>query len=164
MLFALAGAKADERETLLDMLEAGQDVVNDHLGQTVIGDKNYFGRHFEADLTERELTLLRPARKTPQGLTCQIRFIWACLHGGMSGVPTLPDGQVPDGVAIRGGGRLPGGHAAWAASGVPARWDHAVASSYSRPVFTHPCRMPVSRLATRRSASSWPASRARSSS
>src|SRR6266571_2735600 len=47
VLFALAGAKADERETLLDMPEAGQDVVNAHLGQTLIGDKNYFGRAFE---------------------------------------------------------------------------------------------------------------------
>ena len=62
VLFALAGAKADERETLLGMLEAGQDVADGHPGQTVIGDKNYFGRHFEADLAERELALLRPAR------------------------------------------------------------------------------------------------------
>src|SRR6266702_5378563 len=64
VLFALAGAKADEREVVLGMLEAGQDVVNGHPGQTLIGDKNYFGRHFEAELTERELALLRPA---PQG-------------------------------------------------------------------------------------------------
>ena len=63
VLFALAGAKADERETLLGMLEAGQDVADSHPGQTLIGDKNYFGRSFEKDLTERELVLLRPARK-----------------------------------------------------------------------------------------------------
>jgi len=63
VLFALAGAKADERETLLGMLEAGRDVADAHPGQTLIGDKNYFGRSFEAELTERELTLLRPARK-----------------------------------------------------------------------------------------------------
>ena len=31
--------------------------------QVIIGDKNYFGRAFEAELTERELTLLRPVRK-----------------------------------------------------------------------------------------------------
>ena len=31
--------------------------------QTVIGDKNYFGRDFEADLANRGITLLRPARK-----------------------------------------------------------------------------------------------------
>ena len=63
MLFALAGAKADEREILLDMLQAGSDVVRSHPGQALIGDKNYFGRHFEADLTGRELALLRPVRK-----------------------------------------------------------------------------------------------------
>src|SRR6516225_2127978 len=33
VLFALGGAKADEREILLDMLQAGRDVVNDHPGQ-----------------------------------------------------------------------------------------------------------------------------------
>ena len=63
VLFALAGAKADERETLLDMLEDGGDAVNEHPGQTLIGDKNYFGRAFENDLTERDLVLLRPVRK-----------------------------------------------------------------------------------------------------
>lgn len=63
VMFALAGAKADEREVLLGMLEAARDVADAHPGQTVIGDKNYFGRAFEADLTERELVLLRPVRK-----------------------------------------------------------------------------------------------------
>ena len=63
VLFALAGAKADERETLLGMLEAGRDVAEAHPGQTIIGDKNYFGRDFEADLTGRDLVLLRPVRK-----------------------------------------------------------------------------------------------------
>ena len=47
VLFALAGAKADEREILLGMLEAGRDVADGHPGQVLIGDKNYFGRHFE---------------------------------------------------------------------------------------------------------------------
>ena len=63
VLFAVAGAKADERQTLLGMLEAGRDVVAARPGQTVIGDKNYFGRDFEDQLTDRELALLRPARK-----------------------------------------------------------------------------------------------------
>ena len=40
VLFALAGAKADEREVLLGMLEATQDVADGHPGQTLIGDKN----------------------------------------------------------------------------------------------------------------------------
>ena len=32
-------------------------------GQVLIGDKNYFGKDFEADLAAAGLTLLRPARK-----------------------------------------------------------------------------------------------------
>jgi hypothetical protein len=59
VMFALAGAKADEREVLLGMLENAADIVNARPGQTLIGDKNYFGRAFEEELTERELTLLR---------------------------------------------------------------------------------------------------------
>jgi hypothetical protein len=63
VMFALAGAKADEREVLLGMLENAADIVAAHPGQTLIGDKNYFGRNFEAELTEREIGLLRPVRK-----------------------------------------------------------------------------------------------------
>ena len=62
-MFALAGAKADERETLLGMLENAAGIVNARPGQTLTGDKNYFGRAFEEDLTEREIALLRPVRK-----------------------------------------------------------------------------------------------------
>jgi len=63
VLFAVAGAKADERQMLLGMLEAGRDVMEQHPGQTLIGDKNYFGTDFEAELTERHLAMLRPVRK-----------------------------------------------------------------------------------------------------
>jgi hypothetical protein len=63
VLFALTGAKADERETLRGMLDAAPDILASHPGQTIIGDKNYYGRAFEHDLTERELVLLRPTRK-----------------------------------------------------------------------------------------------------
>jgi hypothetical protein len=62
VLFAIAGAKADERQMLLGMLEAGRDVAAARPGQTLIGDKNYFGTDFEAELTGRHLTLLRPVR------------------------------------------------------------------------------------------------------
>jgi hypothetical protein len=61
--FALAGAKADERETLLGMFEAEPQLVADRPGQTLIGDKNYFGRAFEDQLTDLDIRLLRPARK-----------------------------------------------------------------------------------------------------
>ncbi|MGW0771138.1 IS982 family transposase [Streptomyces sp. NPDC002676] len=63
VLFALTGAKADERETLLGMLDAAPDVAAAHPRQTIIGDRNYYGRDFERDLTEHHLELLRPARK-----------------------------------------------------------------------------------------------------
>jgi hypothetical protein len=61
--FALAGAKADERRTLLDLLVDEADLVLARPGQTLIGDKNYFGTDFERDLAEVGLGLLRPARK-----------------------------------------------------------------------------------------------------
>ncbi len=61
--FALTGAKADERETLLDMLQADPNLTAARAGQTVIADKNYYGREFENTLHEAGLNLLRPARK-----------------------------------------------------------------------------------------------------
>jgi hypothetical protein len=61
--FALTGAKADERQVLLDILHADPTLVADRAGQTVIGDKNYYGRDFETALTDAGIRLLRPARK-----------------------------------------------------------------------------------------------------
>jgi hypothetical protein len=61
--FALTGAKADERETLLDVLTAEPELVTARPGQTLIGDKNYFGRDFERQLAELDVRLLRPTRK-----------------------------------------------------------------------------------------------------
>ncbi|MFJ9371709.1 IS982 family transposase [Nocardia sp. NPDC101769] len=62
--FALTGAKADERQTLLGILAADPALAGDRPGQTLIGDKNYFGAGFEAELAEAGLRLLRPARKS----------------------------------------------------------------------------------------------------
>ncbi|WP_406259678.1 IS982 family transposase [Actinacidiphila glaucinigra] len=61
--FALTGAKADERDTLLDLLAAEPDLLQDRTGQTLIGDKNYYGRTFEHELAKHGIQLLRPARK-----------------------------------------------------------------------------------------------------
>ena len=63
VMFAVAGAKADERETLLAMLELDADLVTARPGQTLIGDKNYFGRDFEQLLADSHLIMLRPVRK-----------------------------------------------------------------------------------------------------
>jgi hypothetical protein len=61
--FALTGAKADERHTLLEIFHIDPTLTADRPGQTLIGDKNYFGAEFEALLAEAGLRLLRPARK-----------------------------------------------------------------------------------------------------
>jgi hypothetical protein len=63
VMFAIAGAKADERETLPAMLEVDAALVAARPGQTLIGDKNYFGRDFEQAVADSHLALLRPARK-----------------------------------------------------------------------------------------------------
>ncbi|MEU8402695.1 IS982 family transposase [Nonomuraea sp. NPDC048892] len=62
VLFALSGAKADEREVLLAMLAAAPRVLSEHPHQTIIADRQYYGRAFERELADRALTLLRPAR------------------------------------------------------------------------------------------------------
>lgn len=61
--FALTGAKADERETLLDLLAAECELLRERPRQTLIDDKNYFGRGFKRELSEHGVQLLRPARK-----------------------------------------------------------------------------------------------------
>lgn len=61
--FALTGAKVDERVTLLDILATEPALLDGRPGQTLIGDKNYFGREFETQLTELGVQLPRPARK-----------------------------------------------------------------------------------------------------
>jgi hypothetical protein len=61
--FALAGAKADERDVLAGMLTAGPDLLTTRPGQALIGDKNYYGAAFEATIAGAGIRLLRPARK-----------------------------------------------------------------------------------------------------
>jgi hypothetical protein len=61
--FALTGAKADERQVLLSILAASPDLAAGRTRQVIIGDKNYYGKDFEACLAAAGLTLLRPARQ-----------------------------------------------------------------------------------------------------
>jgi Transposase DDE domain len=63
IMFALTGANADERETVLGMFDIEPELVAARRGQTLIGDKNYFGGNFERQLDELQIQLLRPARK-----------------------------------------------------------------------------------------------------
>ena len=59
--FALAGAKADERDVCLDMI-ARADVAR--RGQTLIADKGYRSAAFEAQLNDAGIALIRPATKS----------------------------------------------------------------------------------------------------
>jgi len=61
--FALTGAKADERQTLLDIFDADPELPAWRAGQIVITDKNYHGRGFETEIADAGLELLRPTRK-----------------------------------------------------------------------------------------------------
>lgn len=108
ILFALTGAKADERETLRDMLDTAPDVTAAHPGQTIIGDKNYYGREFENDLTERDLMLLRPARKgEPERagahLFKPLRQVIESINQTLKGQLDLErhGGKTPAGVTVR---------------------------------------------------------------
>ena len=64
--FALTGAKADERQTLLGILDADPALAATRPGQAIIADRHYYGTAFEAALAGQHLRLLRPARKGEQ--------------------------------------------------------------------------------------------------
>jgi hypothetical protein len=65
---ALTGAKADERETPLDLLAAEPELVAARPGQTLIGDKNYFGREVHGDLLGPEVVVLPQVDDLPDDL------------------------------------------------------------------------------------------------
>ncbi|AOT61551.1 hypothetical protein A4G23_04439 [Streptomyces rubrolavendulae] len=61
--FALTGAKADEGETLLDLLAAEPHLISTRPGQTLIGDRSCYGRVFAEELAQQGIRLPRPTRK-----------------------------------------------------------------------------------------------------
>lgn len=104
--YALAGAKADERDVLLDILASGGLPAS--AGQVIIGDKNYYGRDFEAALATAELTLLRPARKgEPEPAGRQyfrpLRQVIESVNDTLKGQLDLErhGGRTVDGVTVR---------------------------------------------------------------
>ena len=106
--FALTGAKADERQTLLAILTADPTLAADRAGQTLIGDKNYFGADFEATLAAQGLELLRPARKgeTPRpgaGLFKPLRQTIESINQTFKGQldQERHGGHTPAGVIVR---------------------------------------------------------------
>ena len=106
--FALTGAKADERQTLLGILDAGPDLAATRPGQTLIADKHYYGAAFEAALADRHLHLLRPARKgEPErpgaSLFKPLRQVIESINQTFKGQPGLErhGGHTPAGVMVR---------------------------------------------------------------
>ena len=63
---AITGAKADERQTLLGILDADPALAATRPGQAIIADRHYYGTAVEAALAGQHLRLLRPARKGEQ--------------------------------------------------------------------------------------------------
>ncbi len=96
--FALTGAKADERQALMDILD-DDDLAAMLPGQVIIGDKNYFGAGFEATLAGDGLVLLRPARKgEPERPGSQF---FKPLRQIIESINDTFKGQTPAGVLVR---------------------------------------------------------------
>jgi hypothetical protein len=65
--WALTGVKTDEREVFTDILASSPLLAGAGQHQPIlIGDKNYYGKAFEADIHDAGITLLRPTRKGEQ--------------------------------------------------------------------------------------------------
>ena len=105
---ALTGAKADERHTLLGILDSDPALADRLDGQTLLGDKNYYAREFEAALARAGATLLRPTRQgEPErpgaGLFTPLRQIIESVNDTLKGQLDLErhGGRTPAGVAVR---------------------------------------------------------------
>ena len=61
--FALANPKTDEREVAIDMFDHDPTLFHSRNVQTIVADKGYASREFEARLAEHGVELIRPARK-----------------------------------------------------------------------------------------------------
>jgi hypothetical protein len=106
--FALAGAKADEREVLAGMLAADPELAATRPGQILIGDKNYYGATFEATIDGAGIRLLRPARKgEPERAGAQffkpLRQVIESINDTFKGQLDLEHhgGHTPQGVTVR---------------------------------------------------------------
>jgi len=104
---ALTGAKADERLVLLGIL-ADPTLAGHRPGQILIADQNYFGRDFEATLSQTGLQLLRPARKGEPSVAAPdsskpLRQIIESINDTFKGQLDLEQhrGHTPQGVIVR---------------------------------------------------------------
>ena len=93
---------------LLGILEADPTLTADRCGQTVIADRHYYGRQFEATLGGHSLTLLRPvgAGEAPRPgarLFTPLRQVIESINDTFKGQLDLEhhSGHTPNGVWIR---------------------------------------------------------------
>ena len=105
---ALVGAKADERQVLLDLLATEPQLVAARPGQVVLADKNYYGGQFQRVLQGLGLRLLRPARKGEPDragayLFRPLRQVIESINQTFKGQLDLErhGGRTPGGVAVR---------------------------------------------------------------
>jgi Transposase DDE domain len=106
--FALADAKAVDREVLLDMLAVEPQLLAARPGQLLVADSNYYGRQFEHVLAAWGLRLLRPTRKGEPGRAGQrlfqpLRQLIESVNQTFKGQLDLErhGGRTPGGVAVR---------------------------------------------------------------
>lgn len=104
--YAITGAKADERETLHEILYQTPAPVPH--GQTIMADKGYASRTFETGLADAGVTLLRPAKKdeAPRNgavflkpLRQRIESVFDTLKGQLG--LEQHGGRTPQGVIVR---------------------------------------------------------------
>jgi len=105
--FALTGAKADERQVLLGILDEPA-LSAGRTGQIIIADKHYYGREFEAALAGDGYCLLWPARQgEPQRPGTRffkpLRQVIESVNDTFKGQLDLErhGGHTPDGVMTR---------------------------------------------------------------
>jgi len=77
--YALTGAKADERQVLLDLLHADRTLAHSRPGQVLIGDKNYYGRALSHSAPAEVIQRAVSSAQMPQG-----RATDRCAHVGLS--------------------------------------------------------------------------------
>ena len=106
--FALAGAKADERQVLTDLLAVEPELVAVRPGQTLLADRHYYGREFEHVLAGLGVRLLRPARRgEPERAGARLfrplRQLIESVNDTFKGQLDLErhGGRTPGGVAVR---------------------------------------------------------------
>ena len=106
--FALTGAKAVDREVLLDIFAVQPQLVAARPGQILLADKNYYGQQFERVLGELGVRLLRPARqgepeRAGAHLFKPLRQLIESVNQTFKGQLDLErhGGRTPVGVAVR---------------------------------------------------------------